>query len=192
MIRNGQIHRFSTSIPYACNLVKCSVDDLICQCYCVDMPATIKDEFECLPISRQYKYQLRKIRDGRCRECGKDSNGHHYCALHLAKRRLSGNKLRLMARSSVALAIRSGKLRRGNCWCGELGQAHHDDYSKPLKVKWLCHKHHSETLGKAAFSTGTPIKCVDSSYNRTYYQEHRERICAYQRAWRARKVQQGQ
>ena len=28
--------------------------------------------------------------------------------------------------------------------CGEKGQAHHDDYSKPFEIKWLCFKHHRE------------------------------------------------
>lgn len=26
--------------------------------------------------------------------------------------------------------------------CVELGERHHDDYSKPLKIRWLCHRHH--------------------------------------------------
>ena len=43
-------------------------------------------------------------------------------------------------------AIRSGKLKRMPCEvCGsENVQAHHDDYSKPLDVRWLCVKHHNE------------------------------------------------
>lgn len=45
----------------------------------------------------------------------------------------------------VARAIRSGKLIRQPCEvCGEKAQAHHDDYSKPLDVRWLCFKHHRE------------------------------------------------
>lgn len=43
-------------------------------------------------------------------------------------------------------AIRDGRLIRQPCEaCGEAkSQAHHDDYSKPLNVRWLCTKHHAE------------------------------------------------
>jgi hypothetical protein len=48
------------------------------------------------------------------------------------------------ARAAVARAIRSGKLIRDVCEvCGcEKVDAHHDDYSKPLQVRWLCRVHH--------------------------------------------------
>lgn len=39
-----------------------------------------------------------------------------------------------------------GRLVRKPCEaCGsEKSQAHHDDYSKPLDVRWFCFKHHRE------------------------------------------------
>jgi ribosomal protein S27AE len=51
------------------------------------------------------------------------------------------------ARARVNYAIRTGKLVRQPCEiCGDpKSQAHHEDYSKPLEVRWLCDKHHKET-----------------------------------------------
>jgi len=42
--------------------------------------------------------------------------------------------------------IRDGGLVKEPCEvCGELKvDAHHDDYEKPLEVRWLCRKHHAE------------------------------------------------
>lgn len=46
----------------------------------------------------------------------------------------------------VANEIRMGRLFKKPCKkCGSKKvQAHHSDYSKPLKVMWLCSKHHQE------------------------------------------------
>lgn len=46
------------------------------------------------------------------------------------------------AGSKVAEAIRLGKITPSPCeMCGEKKvQAHHDDYNKPLDVRWLCDK----------------------------------------------------
>lgn len=48
------------------------------------------------------------------------------------------------ARCKVKVAIRNGSLKKQECCiCGNLNtQAHHDDYSKPLDVKWVCTQHH--------------------------------------------------
>jgi len=47
---------------------------------------------------------------------------------------------------TVHNAIRDGRLMKEPCEvCGvEKTDAHHDDYSKPLEVRWLCRKHHGE------------------------------------------------
>ncbi len=51
-----------------------------------------------------------------------------------------------IARRKVQRAIQTGELVRGTCEVGEdcFGaiEAHHDDYSKPLDVRWLCKSHH--------------------------------------------------
>lgn len=50
------------------------------------------------------------------------------------------------AHRSVMKAIKSGRLTRGPCEvCGnQKAQAHHDDYSKRLEVRWLCSVHHRD------------------------------------------------
>lgn len=57
------------------------------------------------------------------------------------------------ARIAVANAVRDGRLVRGPCEvCGTTKrvQGHHDDYRRPLVVRWLCFKHHMEHHGKVA------------------------------------------
>jgi ribosome-binding protein aMBF1 (putative translation factor) len=48
------------------------------------------------------------------------------------------------ARTAVGNAIRDKRLTKKPCMvCGSIkSTAHHEDYSKPLEVKWLCHLHH--------------------------------------------------
>jgi hypothetical protein len=49
------------------------------------------------------------------------------------------------ARAAINDGIRNGSIVRQPCEvCGEKAQAHHDDYSKPFEVRWLCFKHHRE------------------------------------------------
>ena len=48
------------------------------------------------------------------------------------------------ARAAVSRAMRSGKLVREPCEsCGAAkSEGHHEDYTKPLDVRWLCRKCH--------------------------------------------------
>lgn len=53
------------------------------------------------------------------------------------------------ARNAVTYAMRMGRLVPLSCeQCGDPdAQAHHDDYSKPLDVRWLCRTHHNHAHG---------------------------------------------
>lgn len=52
------------------------------------------------------------------------------------------------ARQILGDAVRSGRIARGPCevpGCKDTKtEGHHDDYSRPLDVRWLCAKHHKE------------------------------------------------
>jgi ribosomal protein S27AE len=123
------------------------------------------------PLTDFYKHSA--MADGhlnKCKECAKyDATQHRNNNLEKVRaydRKRSKNKdriaiateytklwrkadrRRVVAHNAVARAIKSGKLKRLPCeQCGnDQSVAHHDDYDKPLFVKWLCHschiKHH--------------------------------------------------
>ena len=65
------------------------------------------------------------------------------------------------ARSIATYAIRRGKLIRQPCEVCSSGRAHahHDDYSKPLEIRWLCPKHHQQ------FHRSPEVKAVMKAKN---------------------------
>lgn len=72
---------------------------------------------------------------------GISKNAYHYKKLSV-QRYPEKDK----ARRKVHYAVSYGHLKRMPCEvCGdEQSHAHHEDYSKPLEVRWLCRKHHRE------------------------------------------------
>lgn len=54
------------------------------------------------------------------------------------------NEAAYRAQTAVGNAVRDGKLFKEPClFCGDENvHAHHDDYSRPLDVRWLCPKCH--------------------------------------------------
>lgn len=75
--------------------------------------------------------------------------------------------------SKVRYAVYTGKVIKQPCVrCGSMkSEGHHEDYSKPLDVIWLCSKHHKElhkhernAFGKY-ISTSTNIKAGDLALN---------------------------
>lgn len=55
------------------------------------------------------------------------------------------NSLKNRAHKLVFVELRAGRLKKKACFCGnDKVQAHHENYYEPLKIKWLCKKHHCE------------------------------------------------
>jgi len=56
------------------------------------------------------------------------------------------NPKKVWAHQAVRSGIRRGLIRPRPCEvCGERQvDAHHEDYDRPLAVRWLCRKHHKE------------------------------------------------
>ena len=56
------------------------------------------------------------------------------------------NPHKVRAQHKARTAVIKGKIAKLPCEvCGSANvQAHHDDYSRPLDVRWLCAKHHAE------------------------------------------------
>lgn len=120
------------------------------------------------PLSEFYKWKLGK--DGyraSCKSCtnkqNKSSSAKNPEAALRAKRKYKkvnvesvraqtqnyrdSNPIKREAHVAVQLALRNGTLGRKDCeCCGATSGvvAHHDDYSKPLDVRWLCNLHHKQ------------------------------------------------
>ena len=65
---------------------------------------------------------------------------------HAQNRWNRGNRAKRRAQAILRAALRKGEVTRGCCEvCGSLRvDGHHDDYSLPLQVTWLCRRHHQQ------------------------------------------------
>lgn len=83
-----------------------------------------------------------------CKECScEKAKKNHFKNRDKALERMrlyNKSRHRSTAHNKVTAALRSGVLKRQPCEiCGaEKTDAHHDDYGKPLDVRWLCRSHH--------------------------------------------------
>jgi hypothetical protein len=125
---------------------------------------------EVKPLEEFYKHPgTSDGRLGKCKDCNKRDVRENYAKRHdyyaayermrfstpeRRKTRMENQRRmrarhpdKYRARQMVGNAIRGGRLKRQPCeTCGTTKriQAHHDDYSKPLDVRWFCFKHHRE------------------------------------------------
>lgn len=102
------------------------------------------EKLNACPEWREKELERQRKKSARNRALGKFPN-----ALAIKKSRdawQARNKHKRQAQAKVHNALRTGKLERQPCEvCGEMKvHAHHEDYSKPLDIKWLCVKHHNE------------------------------------------------
>jgi ribosomal protein S27AE len=134
----------------------------------------LKKCFKCnaiKPLTEFYKHS--QMADGhlnKCKECAKKDVHKHReqnieqikeydrqraknrerikLATEYTKQWRSADKRRVKCHNAVAREIKSGKLTREPCQnCGDTKTiAHHDDYNKPLLIRWFCQschiKHH--------------------------------------------------
>ena len=131
------------------------------------MTTTLKTCFKCgaeKPLTEFYKHSaMGDGHLGKCKECTKSdvkahrlanidrireydrSRGSRQTRQDTAKYR-KNNRAKCLAHGKVGREIRAGRLIKKPCEiCGERKvHGHHDDYAKPLEVRWLCPIHHHE------------------------------------------------
>ena len=101
---------------------------------------------KCKACARKYIYERRRDPIGRSSVLESDKN--RYTTERARRNRVRRDAKypeKYKARYTVTNAIRDGRLTRKSCQiCGEKAQAHHNDYTKPFEIRWLCFKHHRE------------------------------------------------
>lgn len=108
---------------------------------------------ECTKIDVKTRYYkridfIKKYESNRCRTPKRKAK-----ALEYQKTKRQKNPDKYKSHSLVTNAIRDGRLKKMPCEiCGSTeSEAHHDDYSKPLDVRWLCFKHHRKHHGQLTY-----------------------------------------
>ncbi len=109
------------------------------------------------PDRKQKEREWQRRNMGRYAETRKNYRNSHKSeeAIRMNKYR-KNNRYKINTHQRVYVAIRDGKLvKPSKCSeCGQHGlvQGHHEDYSKPLEVVWLCPKCHKSRhlIGKEA------------------------------------------
>jgi hypothetical protein len=82
-----------------------------------------------------------------CPDCEVMFRSLTHCRIRCVPCASERSKVQLRAQSAVRRALKRGDLFRLPCEvCGSANNvdAHHDDYSQPLSVRWLCRSHHQQ------------------------------------------------
>lgn len=88
---------------------------------------------------REWTIRNRERHNAKCKKFRQSEKGKAMVAANTRRqRRLHPEKYK--ARMAVQSALRNGTLQKRPCedCCDISAEAHHDDYGKPLEIKWLC------------------------------------------------------
>ena len=98
-------------------------------------------------IDREYS---RKYREKNPEWKKFDNKRNEHLIRKLVKEYYYKYPIRVRALIEFRRALKNGKIKRFPCKvCGEEKvHGHHEDYNKPLKIIWLCSKHHRRVHGK--------------------------------------------
>lgn len=131
-----------------CNALKDNLRDSYCNA-CKRQRAKTKSMLE----GRRFKNP--EGRKSTCSNCGREKDKSNLdsgycmtCKIHTKKKnrhlRSPEQIMKDSARKIAYHTIKKGVLIKQPCEvCGEVKvDAHHDDYTKPLDIRWLCRKHH--------------------------------------------------
>lgn len=115
---------------------------------------------ECRACNAEFSRRNREKNPEYYREAARKSYAKNRDRL-LAKKHEDFDSRKNRARCAVTFAISKGWLSRGECEVG-IGcrgriQAHHDDYDKPLEVRWLCQTHHMQLHARQRDTPEGPI-----------------------------------
>lgn len=86
-----------------------------------------------------------------------------YMRLYRSRKKLTGEaRRRANARSYAHVYLKRGKIQRQPCEvCGDPAEMHHDDYSKPTEVRWLCRGHHHRLHEVARAASRVSIETIN-------------------------------
>jgi len=92
------------------------------------------------------EYRLKNLKKMRAYNREYNKNWRKIHGYGEAERWIAKNPDKVRAQYKLRYAVKSGKVKK--YWCeichSEESVAHHDDYMKPLEVRWLCRSHHRQ------------------------------------------------
>ena len=122
-------------------------------------------DFMCTTCRRKHlmDWRERRAAEGRPVVPGRASP-----AKDAARRQSPEERRKAATRLATRKAIAEGRLIKQPCErCGGPSEAHHEDYSKPLQVMWLCRHHHMrrhvEIRSQAATGEDSPANEEESA-----------------------------